>query len=167
MNTDIEGYEEEFTPPSKSQRKRDAHEILNLAKTIIGLGDKLFKELALPEPVREAAVLARSITAHGGRKRQIQYMGKLMRGIDLDSIRAQLQAIDERAETSKRLHKQLESWRDRLIDEGDSALADLLVQWPEADRQQLRQLIRNAQRERDRQAPPKSSRALFQYLKSL
>lgn len=167
MSGDFDNFDDESTPPSKSQRKRDAQAILDLAKTIVEMADKLFNGLALPDQLREAAVLARSITAHGGRKRQIQYMGKLMRGIDLDDIQAQLREIDERAETSRQLHKQLENWRDRLIDEGDSALSDLLEKWPNADRQQLRQLIRNAQRERDSESAPKSARTLFRYLRSL
>ncbi len=97
MSIEPEDSDDGFSAPSKSQLKRDAQAILDLAKTIVGMGDKLFNGLKLPEPVREAAVLARSISAYGGRKRQIQYMGKLMRGIDLDDIRFQLQEIDERA----------------------------------------------------------------------
>ncbi|MEM7291763.1 MAG: ribosome biogenesis factor YjgA [Pseudomonadota bacterium] len=167
MTTSDETQPLEGDEPSKSARKREAQAILDMAKTLVDLGDKLFQGLALDDEVREAAVLARKIRAHGGRKRQIQFLAKLMRGRDTDAIQAQLEAIDNRAETSKREHHRLEQWRDRLIDEGDTALVDLLDQWPHADRQQLRQLIRNAQREREREQAPKSARALFQYLKAL
>ena len=158
---------EDNSPPSKSQRKHDAQAVLDLSKTIVELGDKLFAGLSLPDEVREAAVLAKNIGAHGGRKRQIHYLAKLMRKGDLDDIRTQLQTIEHHAQTSKRLDKNLQRWRDRLIDEGDSALADLVGQWPHTDRQLVRQLIRNAQRDRDQQPIPKSARALFQYLKTL
>ncbi len=165
--TSPESETEDNTLLSKSQRKRDAQAVLDLSKTIVELGNKLFTNLKLPDQIREAAVLARNIDAYGGRKRQIHYLGKLMRKIDLEDIRAQLQAIEDSAETSKHLHKRLEFWRDRLIDEGDSALADLLEHRPQADRQSVRQLIRNAQRERDKNQSSKSARALFQYLKTL
>ena len=164
-DADINEFDDEA--PSKSQRKREAHEVLELGKTIVEMGDKRFASLNLPDNIRDAAALARKISAHGGRKRQIHYLGKLLRKIELDDIRAQLQAIADEAESSKRQHKQLERWRDRLIDEGDAALADLLVQHPHTDRQSVRQLIRNAQRERTKQATPKAARALFQYLKTL
>jgi ribosome-associated protein len=154
-------------PPSKSQRKHDAQAVLDLSKTIVELGDKLFAGLSLPDEIREAAVLAKNIGAYGGRKRQINYLAKLMRKSDLDAIRTQLQAIEHRAQASNRYHQQLEQWRDRLIDEGDGALADLVEHWPNTDRQLVRQLIRNAQRDRDRQAAPKPARALFRYLKTL
>ncbi len=153
--------------PSKSARKREANAVLDMAKTLVEMGNKLFASLTLDDEVREAALLAKNIRAYGGRKRQIQYLAKLMRKADVDAIQSQLQAIEDRAETSKREHHQLEKWRDRLIEEGDAALSELLTEKPHADRQQLRQLIRNAQREKQREQPPKSARALFQYLKTL
>lgn len=163
----IQPLPEDDAPISKSQRKRDAQAVLELSKTIVELGPKLFSKLDLSDQVREAAELARSIGAYGGRKRQLHYLGKLMRNTDLDGIRAQLQAIEDHAEINRRAHKQLEQWRDRLIDEGDGALAELIEKWPNTDSQSVRQLIRNARREREKQLPPKSSRALFQYLKTL
>lgn len=152
---------------SKSQCKRDAEQVLKLAKTIVGLGDKLFKALTLKEPIREAATLARSIKSHIGHKRQLHYLSKLMRNTDIDALYAQLQAIEDHAQTSRRQHQQLEQWRERLIDEGDAALEALLQQWPHAERQTIRQLVRNAKHEKDKQRTPKSARALFQYLKTL
>ncbi len=165
MSEQSDNTHEDDTIVSKSQRKRDAQRVLDLAKTLVTLGDKLFKSLTLPEPIREAAVLARSINAHIGRKRQIHYLGKLMRNTDIDGIYTQLQAIEDHAEISRKHHKQLEQWRERLIDEGDNALTELLAQWPHAERQTIRQLVRNTHREQSRQSPPKSARALFQYLK--
>ncbi|MEM7209144.1 MAG: ribosome biogenesis factor YjgA [Pseudomonadota bacterium] len=152
---------------SKSARKRDAQAILDIAKQLVEMNDKPFASLTLDEPVRDAAVLAKSIKAHGGRKRQIQYLAKLLRQSNLDALYEQLRAMQERAQTDKRKHHECERLRDALINDGDQAIEQALNRWPEADRQHLRQLIRNARRERDRDQAPKSSRALYRYLMSL
>ena len=158
-------------PASKSQRKREAAEILDLAESLSQVPDKLYRELRLPEDIREATDLARKLAdkprAHSARKRQLHYLAKRLRSIELSDIYAQLRAIEQRAQQSIQRHKQLESWRDRLIEEGDVALEALLVEYPKADRAMMRQLQRNAQRERRRELPPKSSRSLFRYLQTL
>ena len=155
------------TDPSKSERKRAAQAVLDMAKQLVEMGDKLFNSLSLDEEVRQAAALAKSIRAHGGRKRQIQYLAKLLRQSDIDALQQQLDQIDARAQNSARAFHQVERWRDRLIEEGDAAIAALIDGKPDVDRQQLRQLIRNARLERERNKPPKAARALFQYLKTL
>ena len=90
-----------------------------------------------------------------------------MRHIDAEPIQKALACLSESSrQASARLHK-LEGWRDRLIDEGDTALAELLAEQPQADRQHLRQLIRNALKERSQNRPPRASRELFRYLREL
>ena len=153
--------------PSKSSRKRDAQAVLDLAKALVDLSDRRFAGFSLDEEIREAAALARSIRAYGGRKRQIQFLAKLMRNADLDAIRDQFQAIEDHSSRERRRHHLLEQWRDRLLDEGDACFNDLLEQWPAADRQHIRQLLRNAKREAEQSKPPRAARALFQYLRSL
>ena len=124
-------------------------------------------KLDLPEALREALDTCRGIHARGGRKRQLQYIGKLMRGIDAKPIRRALEGLAGRdAAATAALHR-LEQWRERLIAEGDGALAELLDEYPAADRQQLRQLVMKARKERDAEKPPAAARALFKALRNL
>ncbi|WJW74870.1 ribosome biogenesis factor YjgA [Thiohalobacter sp. IOR34] len=156
----------EHQPPSKSQRKRDSQALRALGETLVGLPESRLAQIELPETLREAVDLARRIKAHGGRKRQLQYIGKLLRGMDAAPIQAALEAMRQQdARASRRFH-QLEALRERLIEDGDAALGALFESYPQADRQHLRQLIRQAQRDRgaDKSRGP---RALFRYLREL
>jgi ribosome-associated protein len=164
-----EGLEPE--PPSKSQLKRDAEAVQALGRELVELTAARYAavmaKLDLPENLREAIEACRAINARGGRKRQLQYIGKLMRGIDPAPVRRALEALAGRdaAETAA-LHR-LERWRERLIEEGDAALAELLNEYPAADRQTLRQLMMKAHKEREAGQPPAAARALFRALREL
>lgn len=159
--------DEEIIYVSKSQLKRESHALQALGEELVELPAAKLEKIPLPEELAEAVALARRIKARGGRKRQLQYIGKLMRKIDEEPIRQAMDQIKgESTRETARLHK-LEQWRDRLLEEGDSALAELLGEYPDADRQHLRQLMRNAQREKKQNKPPKSARELFRYLREL
>jgi ribosome-associated protein len=168
MNHDEDQDEDEFEPPSKSQLKRDAEALQEMGKTLVELPAARFAammaKLDLPEDLREALSTCRAIHARGGRKRQLQYIGKLMRGIDAEPIRSALEGKD-REETAL-LHR-LEHWRERLIAEGDTALAELLDEFPTAERQGLRQLVMKARKEQEAGQPPAAARALFRALREL
>jgi ribosome-associated protein len=171
MNHDEDQYEDEFEPPSKSQLKRNAEALQEMGKTLVELPAARFAammaKLDLPEDLREALTICRAIHARGGRKRQLQYIGKLMRGIDAEPIRSALEGLvgKDRAETAL-LHR-LEHWRERLIAEGDTALAELLDEFPMAERQSLRQLVMKARKEQEAGQPPAAARALFRALREL
>ena len=153
--------------PSKSQRKRDAHALKELGEQLVELSPGQLEQLELPEQLHGAVRLAQRIRERGGRKRQILYVGKLLRSLDAEAIQQRLAALElQHQEAAARFHR-LERWRDRLLDEGDRALEEFLQQHPHADRQRLRQLIRNARAERERNAPPKAARALFRCLRDL
>jgi len=153
--------------PSKSQRKREAKALQDLGARLTALSDEQLRRLSLPDELYEAVRLAQRIRERGGRKRQLQYLGKLLRSLDAAPIQERLAALQlQHREAAAEFHR-LERWRDRLIDEGDAALEAFLQEHPQADRQHLRQLIRNARAERDRQAPPKAARTLFRYLRDL
>ncbi len=159
--------EEEIILVSKSEMKRESHALQKLGEELVELPTNKLEKIPLPDELAEAIALARKITARGGRKRQLQYIGKLMRRIDAEPIRLAMDALrNEHLKENARLH-QLEQWRDRLISEGDKALAELLDQHPDLDRQHLRQLMRNAQQETKRNKPPKSARELFRYLRDV
>lgn len=169
MPTDFEhdSDEDEIIYVSKSQLKRESHALQALGEELVELPAAKLETIPLPEELAEAVALARRIKARGGRKRQLQYIGKLMRKLDEAPIRQAMEQLNsESARETAQLHK-LERWRERLLDEGDSALAELLEKYSTADRQHLRQLMRNAQREKKQNKPPKSARELFRYLRDL
>jgi ribosome-associated protein len=123
--------------------------------------------LSLPEDLRDAVMAARRITAHGGKRRQLQYVGRLMRALDDAQVAALRQALAAFTHTDAASTAQfhtLERWRARLLDD-EAALTDWLQQHPQTDAQRLRALIRKARRERSESLPPAAFRELFQLLK--
>jgi ribosome-associated protein len=152
--------------PSKTQIKRQMHELRDLGLELVNLGKDQLAQLDLPETLRDAIVEMRNIRKFGAQRRQAQYIGKLMRELDTAPILAKL---DQWKGTSRQqvayVHK-IERWRDRLL-ENDSALTELLSAHPTADVQHLRGLIRNARREHIAGKPPKSYREIFQALKEI
>lgn len=164
----------EHQRPSKSQVKRDMHALLDLGRELIALPPAKLARLPLDEPLREAIALAQRIHSHEGRRRQVHYVGKLMRQADASALRAQLDAWASGSRAETRAMHRLEALRDRLID-SDEALTQLLAQFPGLDIQSLRAQIRAARKEtRDNATLPqgreparKHFRALFQTLKTL
>ncbi|MDH5785843.1 MAG: ribosome-associated protein [Chromatiales bacterium] len=157
--------EDELTLISKSQLKRESHAFTDLGKELVELPQNKLDKIPLEDSLLDAVNLARRIKERGGKKRQLQYIGKLLRKIDAEPIIAAMDELkSEHLRENARFHR-LEQWRDRLIEEGDSALAELLNDHPELDRQHLRQLLRNAQQEQKLNKPPKAARELFKYLR--
>ena len=155
-------------PLSKTRRKAAMHALQDVGERLVTLDPRHFNALLadveLPERLRDAIVTARGINAHGGRKRQLQYVGKLMREVNPAPIVHWLDALAQgRHHDAARQHA-LERWRDRLMDEPD-ALDSLVAQHPHLDRPQLRSLIAKARDERARGAPPHAYRDLFRTLK--
>lgn len=160
----------EFLSPSRSQQRREALDVLALAGRLAELEPGRLAKLALPEHLLPHVAEARRITSHIARKRQLAFLAKQMRREDdavLDAIRDALDAGGEAAKQETALLHRAERWRERLLDEGDAALAELLAEFPQADRQQLRQLARNAVEERHRNRPPKAFRELFREIRDL
>lgn len=152
---------------SKSQRKRDAEAAQQLGKDILGLSHDDQKSIDLPGNLSKALDDARRIKKNSALKRQLQYIGKLMRHIEVEPIREQyLKLTNHYGKDVKEFHK-LEKWRDRLLAEGDNALEELINEAPNTDRQHLRQLIRQSAKETKLNKPPKSAREIFKYLKTL
>ena len=152
--------------PSKSQRKRDMLELQQLGEQLATLSSARLDALALPDALRTALSDYNRIRAHEGRRRQAQYIGRLMRTVDPEPLREALREAsgDSRAAIA-RLHA-LEDLRNRLLAD-DAALTELLDAHPRADAQQLRALLRAARAEQAASKPPRQYRALFQYLKQL
>jgi len=161
---------EEVGPPSKTQLKAEADEKQALGEALLTLRADLMARLDLPDKLLDALKEAKRITNFEGRRRQMQFIGKLMRPLDMTPIRA---AIDEQANGSADLTLALhlaEQWRDRLI-EADDALGEWMTAYPATDSQQLRALIRQARKdakpEKPGEAPRhgKSYREIFQLVK--
>ena len=160
--------EDEFQDQkSKSQLKREMNALQDLGELLIKFPATKLKKIPLPDDVRAAIEEAQRIKAHGALRRQRQYIGRLMREIDAEPIRQAVEALLEHGNLSAQKFHRLERWRDRLIDEGETAFGEFLSEYPAADRQQLRQLIRNAQKEKSAEKPPKAYRDLFRLLREL
>lgn len=150
---------------SKSQRKRDAHELLDLAKQLISMPDARLKGLPLDSDLREAVDFGRSIRARGARKRQLMTIGKMLRQRDTDELVDAVNNVNQKnRQVSARFHH-IEAWRNKLIEGSDQDLAELLEQTPDINVQTLRQLIRNAKKEAQLEKPPAAARKLFKLLR--
>lgn len=163
---DIEDEDDEIIWVSKSEIKRDAEELKRLGAEIVDLGKNALDKIPLDADLRAAIELAQRIKMEG-RRRQLQLIGKMLRQRDVEPIRQALDKLKNRHNQQVVLFHKLENLRDRLIDQGDDAIAEVLNLWPDADRQQLRTLIRNAKKEKEGNKPPKSARQIFQYLREL
>lgn len=152
-------------PVSKSQLKREMHALQALGEAIIAMAPGERARFPLSDDMLAAVEETSRIRSHEGRRRHMQYVGKVMRREDLEAIKAVYDELEK--ETLRRDHAfhRLESWRDRLLDEGDQALEAFIDDYPDVDRQTLRQLIRNAQREREGDKPPASARKLFKLIR--
>ncbi len=167
MHDDADQFEAYDTPPSKSQLKRDALALQALGAQLLELPESDWAALGLPETLIAALRDGKRIRTHGARKRQLQYIGKLMRDIDAEPVREHFEQLRLKSREQSRAHHELEHWRERLIEQGDSAVEAFLQLHAQADRQQLRQLVRRARKERGQDQPPAASRALFRYLREL
>ncbi len=152
---------------SKSQVKREMHALQELGKELVNLPKEQFASIKLPEALYDAIAEARHIHQHGALKRQLQYIGKRMRSENAEEIREQLDTLTGQSRQAVATLHHIERWRDRLLEDGDTALAELVAEFSNADRQYLRQLVRNAKKETLGNKPPKSTRALFKYLREL
>jgi ribosome-associated protein len=157
---------EETQIVSKTKLKAEADAQQAIGKKLIDLPkDKLLK-LALPEALFDAVVEAKRLTANGATRRQLQYIGRLMRDTDSAPIVEQLSRWEGKHDEENARFHLLERWRDRLIgDSGSSVLQELVSLYPQIDIQLVRTLIRNAQKETLANKPPKSSRELFKLLR--
>lgn len=157
-------------PPSKTRRKAEMHALQDIGEALVQLEPKrlaeLAAEVALPDRLVDAVREARSITAWGGRKRQLQFVGKLMRDIDSEPIRRRLDLWTRGHGVDTARQHALEQWRERLIAE-PAALDALSAEFPRLDRPRFRALVAKARDERARGGPPHAFRELFRELKSL
>ena len=161
----MEQQPEDDIQPSRTRRKLDDQALQVLGKALVDVSEDQLAQLDLPERLREAIMHARDISKFGALRRQMQYIGRLMREEgDAETIRERLDAWNGvSVEETARLHL-IERWRLKLLKD-DKAIEELIAEYPRADIQQLRTLIRNTKRETEANKPPKSFRELFQVLR--
>ena len=152
---------------SKTQRKTECDALQKLGEDLTTLKNDELDTFDLPDELYIAIKDARKIRQRGAMKRHRQYIGRLMRGIDAEPVAAQLQNIRQKDDTNTALFKRLETWRDQIIEEGDKAIDEIIKELPNLDRQYLRQLTRNAQKEQKQNKPPVAFRQIFKYLRDL
>ena len=152
---------------SKSQRKRELDELKKLGLELLEISDDALRQLMLPDVLLDAIRTAKRITSNGARKRQMQYIGKLMKEIDDAPVRQAVDARKHQHSSRTREFHRIETLRNKLVTNGDSALPEVLAQFPRTDRQHLRKLVRQARKEQETRQPPRASRLLFRYLREL
>ncbi|OYY51152.1 MAG: hypothetical protein B7Y53_09495 [Halothiobacillus sp. 28-55-5] len=150
---------------SKTERKRDAHAARDIGERLSELTETQLKTFPLSETLQASLKEARSITAHGARKRHFQYIGKLMRQHDVVAIEAEFIRIDPDAPHNIRLQHESERWRDRLLSDENTAVTAFIAAYPHSDVQALRQLVRAVAKERAEQKPPRYFRELFRFVR--
>ncbi len=152
-----------YDGPSKSQRKRDMQALQDLGQELADLSVERLRTLELPERLLEALLAIKTIKAHGAVRRQLQFIGKLMRDVDPAPLRTQLDVWAGNSKQAVKRSHLAEHWRERLL-ASDDAFTDLLADFPHTDIPTMRTLIRNARKERDDQRPPRNFRELYRLL---
>lgn len=158
--------QEEIIWVSKSEIKRDAEQLKKLGAKLVELTQTNLEKVPLDETLLDAVELAQRLQKEA-KRRQLQYIGKLLRNTDVEPIQEALDKIENKHLQQQVVLHKLELLRDELIEQGDTALTRLLNDYPQADRQQLRNLIRSAKKEREQNKPAKAYRELFQCLKEI
>ena len=158
---------EQAEKPSKTRRKKEMIALQKLGETLVNLPKSQLAKIPVPDELLEAVTVARSLKDHEAKRRQFQYIGKIMREIDPEPIKAALRKIESNSEANTVQFHQAEQWREKLIANGDDALQELLGIYPQLDRQTMRQLIRKAQYDRAHTKNSGAATMLFRCVREL
>ncbi len=153
--------------PSKSQLKRDAENLQKLGSDLVNLPISVLNKFPLPEDLFDAIKLAQSIKKNGALKRQLQFIGKLMRQIDTQNIKEMYDNYYLKQNQSKKDFHIYENWRDRFLNSDTTVFDEFITAYPNTDRQQLHQLQRHAINEKKQQKTPKNARLLYSFIKTI
>jgi len=152
---------------SKSERKREVTALQDLGERLLELSQEQLNNIRISQELQDALILAKTLKSRGARRRQMQYIGVLMRRIDPEPIRLMIHEIDKGQKHKAREFQQFETMRNSLIDGDDTVFEEIISRFPDADILRLRQLVRGARKEKKENKPPKQSRSLFRYLREL
>lgn len=163
-----EFYDEEGNWVSKSQRKKDCHDTQKLGENLMKLKPVDLEKLDLPDVLVNALHESKGITQHTALKRHKQYIGKLLIRDDIaERVDQQLQKLLHKDDTNSLHFKHLEQWRNKIMQGGDAAINDFVSEFPDADRQHLRQINRKAIKEQEQNKSTVAFKALFQYIREV
>lgn len=151
--------------PNKSAIKREIAGAVEFIEQLVALSAAQLAQFELDDELREALLLAARIPSSGARKRQIKYIGGLLRKRDVAPLQEHLARLQSKSAHAVREHHLAERWRDQLINGSEQDVNQLLAEFPTVDRQALRQLVRSAKKEQSLAIPPKHTRLLYRYLK--
>ena len=149
---------------SKTKRKQEMTALQSLGAQLVALPESQLAEIPMDDPLREAVLEAKRIKSHEVKRLQMQYIGRLMRDVDPAPLRERLDAITGHSAQAAAQHRRLEAWRERLLAD-DGALTAFAAEYPDADIQAIRTLIRNARKEQKEAKPPRAYRELFRLIK--
>src|SRR5574338_87473 len=152
--------------PSKTRRKKDMQALQDLGERLVALSNERLAKVPLPDSLADAVRECQRITKHEARRRQMQYIGRLMRGVDPVPIEAQLETFAGTSKEEVARQHRIERLRLELL-EDEGVLHRIADTWPRADLQHLRVLRRNALKEREQNRPPRAFRELFKVLREL
>ena len=153
--------------PSKTRRKKDMHALQSLGEALVELSPDKLAGVDMPEALRDAVLEARQLhNKHEARRRQMQYIGRLMRDVDAAPIRAKLDEYAGRSASATAALHRAERWRDRLL-EDEQALTEFAQIYPHADLQPIRTAVREVRKERAAGRPPRHFRELFRLIKTI
>ncbi len=164
---DLPNNDDDIEFVSRTQLKREMEALQELGSKIVDLSEKLLNQIPLEGQLETAIHECRKMRHREGRRRQLQFIGKLMRAADHEAIQAAFDKVEARGRDNVQRTHQVELWRDRLINESSEAMGEFLNEFWNADRQHLRQLIRAAQKELSQEKPPASARKLFRYIREI
>ena len=150
---------------SRTKKKEHVEELQKLGAALVALAPAQLDALDLPAELDGAVREAQRIRSHEARRRQLQYIGKIMRRVDAAPVRAALAAVAGQSAAARAQQRRREGWRERLIG-ADAALTEVAAEHPQADLQALRTLIRNARKEIAEARPPRAQRELFRVLRA-
>jgi ribosome-associated protein len=153
-------------PLSKTRRKKQMLELQDLGKQLVELPEARVAAMGLEAALEQAVLAAQRMKSHEAKRRQLQYIGRLMREVDAEPIRERLAAIEGHSAQATARHRRLEAWRERLLAD-DEALTEFASQHPGVDLQKIRASIRNCRKEQKEGKPPRAFRELFRLLKAI
>ncbi|RDH81302.1 MAG: ribosome-associated protein [endosymbiont of Galathealinum brachiosum] len=163
--TDINEEDDDWV--SKSQRKRECDDVLELGEKMITMNQDELDQITMDSELRQALDDAQRIKSNNALKRQKHYIAKVMRGLDDQTLSGQVERVLHKHDIYNAEFKRMEKWRDSIIENGDRGINDFLEQYPHADRHHLRQLVRNAVKEKKNNKPPAAYRQIFKYIREV
>ncbi|MBI5665376.1 MAG: DUF615 domain-containing protein [Nitrospirae bacterium] len=158
---------ESLTRKSKTQKKKEALSLQELGERLVKMPPEQLDDIGLPGEIYEAVQFAKTIKSHGAYRRQMQYIGALMRKIDTVPIVEALNNIEQGYYKRTLTFKEIENWRDELLAGNEELIDEILIKCPDADRIKIAQLVQTALKEKEHNNPPRASRVLFRYLRDI